>query len=586
MARNLNRWLTIVLIIILVCGVALILWNAHSEDSRLRSDLLTKSRLVEKNINTDQVLALTGSEADLRSPDYLALKEQMVRSRTADPLVRFMYLMGQRPDGSVFFFADSEIPESENYSPPGQLYTEASGLLLDSFATGMEVTEGPLGDRWGTWVTGFVPVTDPSTGRVIAVLGMDVDGRDWNRQIATASSPAIAVLILLLILLLTFSIVQRHNLEEKKVLEESEQAIRESEARLNAIVNGSSIPQFVINKNHRIIYWNKALEVYSGIKAGDVIGTNLQWKAFYGQERPTMADLLVDGAIEKVPYWYEGKYRASKFIEGAYEATDFFKKMGKAGIWLYFTAALIRDSKGNIIGAVETLDDITERKLAEDAIQTANKKLNLLSGITRHDILNQMTAVYMMIDLAKRNFDDPEMTRTLLQVEQSMDIMRVQIEFTRDYQDLGVREPGWQDVSTLFLRVADLFRHTHIEFSFEVQGLQLYADFLLERAFYNLVDNSIMHGKHVSHIRVSCQESNDGLILVYEDNGIGIPQDQKGKIFTKGFGEHSGLGAFLIREILSITGISIRETGTEGIGARFTISVPSRKFRWTGNRTT
>lgn len=582
MVRNLNRWLAIVLVIILVCGVALILWTAIKEDNRLRSDLLTKTRLVEKNINTHQVLALAGSEADLRSPDYIALKEQLVRSRSADPLVRFMYLMGQRPDGSVFFFADSEIPESKSYSPPGQVYTEASGILLDSFASKMEVTEGPSGDRWGTWVTGFVPVTDPKTGRVIAVIGMDIDARDWNRQIATASSPAIALLLLLLILLLTISIVQRYHLQEKKVLEESEKAIRESEARLRAIVNGSSIPQFVINKDHRIIYWNKALEAYSGIQAGDVIGTNLQWKAFYLQERPTMADLLVDGAIERIPLFYEGKYHASKLIEGAYEATDFIKKMGKAGTWLYFTAAPIRDFKENIIGAVETLEDITERKLAEDAIQTANKKLNLLSGITRHDILNQMTALFVTLDLAKKDLTGPEMTRTLEQIEQSMDIMRMQIEFTSDYQDLGAKEPVWQDVKTLCLRVADQFRDKGREFSVDLQGLELYADLLLERAFYNLVDNSIKHGKHVSHIRISCQESNDGLILVYEDNGIGIPQDQKEKIFTKGFGRHTGLGTFLIREILSITGIGIRETGTEGNGARFELSVPAGKFRFTG----
>ncbi len=142
----------------------------------------------------------------------------------------------------------------------------------------------------------------------------------------------------------------------------AEEALRESENKLSAILRGSPIPQFVIDKDHKVIQWNTALESYSGIKADEVIGTNQQWRAFYPQERPCMADLVVEGQTETIPQWYSGEYAKSPLIEGAYEATVFFPHLGKSGIWLHFTAAPIRDSQSTIIGAVETLENVTDRK--------------------------------------------------------------------------------------------------------------------------------------------------------------------------------------------------------------------------------
>jgi PAS domain S-box-containing protein len=158
-------------------------------------------------------------------------------------------------------------------------------------------------------------------------------------------------------------------------LVKSERAVRESEQVMSAIVLGSPIPQFVIDRNHRILHWNRALEDYSGISANEVAGTKQQWRAFYPEERPCMADLLVDGEIEKIQQWYSGRFAKSRFIDGAYEATDFFPKI-RGGTWLYFTAAPIRDLNGTVIGAVETLEDTTERKEAEREILKKNEELS------------------------------------------------------------------------------------------------------------------------------------------------------------------------------------------------------------------
>jgi PAS domain S-box-containing protein len=147
-----------------------------------------------------------------------------------------------------------------------------------------------------------------------------------------------------------------------------------SERRLISIIDGSPIPQFVIDKDHKIIYWNDALEEISGIRAKEVIGKKEQWRAFYNEKRPCMADLLVDDLQIDIPKWYLDKANKSKFIKNAYEAIDFFPAMGEDGKWLFFTAAPIKDLENNIIGAVETLEDITERKKAEIALKTSEEK--------------------------------------------------------------------------------------------------------------------------------------------------------------------------------------------------------------------
>ncbi|MGO8879716.1 MAG: PAS domain-containing protein, partial [Desulfomonilaceae bacterium] len=157
--------------------------------------------------------------------------------------------------------------------------------------------------------------------------------------------------------------------------ERSAEALKDSEEKLRAVIYGSPIPQFMIDQNHRVIHWNHALEAISGIKAETVIGTDQHWMAFYKDPRPCMADLMVDGESDLVPVWYAGKYRKSELIPDAYEATDFFPTLGNDGKWLSFTVAAIRDSEGNVIGAVETLQDITQQKRAEEALLKSKEEL-------------------------------------------------------------------------------------------------------------------------------------------------------------------------------------------------------------------
>jgi CheY-like chemotaxis protein len=134
--------------------------------------------------------------------------------------------------------------------------------------------------------------------------------------------------------------------------------VRASRQQLKEIVLGTPIPTFVIDRDHHVISWNRALEDYSGIAAPAVIGTSNHWQAFYDQQRPCLADLIVDQNIDGITRWYGGKHAKSSAIAHAYEAADYFPRV-KGGTYLFFTAAPISDAGGTITGAIETLQDIT-----------------------------------------------------------------------------------------------------------------------------------------------------------------------------------------------------------------------------------
>jgi PAS domain S-box-containing protein len=240
----------------------------------------------------------------------------------------------------------------------------------------------------------------------------------------------------------------------------------------------------------------------------------------------------------------------------------------------------VKDRTEELMLANEILkSEIQERKRFEAAIQLANRKLNTLSSITRHDILNQITAIVMYLSLAEETVTDPGVIGQLHKIEQITDLIQKQIRFTRDYQNIGENAPQWQDVAqTIDNAIAGLdLKGSKVEK--DLDGLEILADYLLEKVFYNLVENSVRHGGRVTVIRFSWRKDGDDLIILCEDDGVGIPDIAKERIFKREYYRNTGYGLFLSGEILSITGLSIRETGEQGKGARFEIRAPKGVYR-------
>jgi signal transduction histidine kinase len=224
-------------------------------------------------------------------------------------------------------------------------------------------------------------------------------------------------------------------------------------------------------------------------------------------------------------------------------------------------------------------DDIEKRQKIEAALATANQKLNLLSEITRHDLSNRVFALLVDLDLAKEYAEEVALKETLGRLELTAMSIQDQIAFTRDYQEIGAQVPSWHPVAPLVKSSADQLDLKEVLLDIRMGDVEIFADTMIRKVFYNLMDNSLRHGDHVTRILFRYQQSGPDLLIFCEDNGTGIPDPDKQAIFTKGFGRNSGLGLFLIREILLITGISIRETGKFGEGARFELVIPDGFYR-------
>ena len=226
-----------------------------------------------------------------------------------------------------------------------------------------------------------------------------------------------------------------------------------------------------------------------------------------------------------------------------------------------------------------SISDITSQVRTEHALRQANKKLNLLSGITRHDILNQVAILEGYLDLAGEEVTSPGLKEYMEHLEQAVKTIQRQIEFTREYQEIGVNAATWQNIRSTVMIAARAFSQEGVDLIIECSDVEIFADPLLQKMFYNLFDNAYRYAPPFSTITVSCSETDQGLSVVFADDGTGIAPEDKKHLFERGFGKHTGLGLFLSREILAITGISITENGEPGKGARFEILVPKGAYR-------
>ena len=235
-----------------------------------------------------------------------------------------------------------------------------------------------------------------------------------------------------------------------------------------------------------------------------------------------------------------------------------------------------------IYGELEkrVIERTLELSQTQEAYRKANGKLNLLSGITRHDINNQMMVLQSYLILLKKKLPDPSLSKYFQEITNAAERISAMIRFTKEYESIGVNAPVWQDCRTLIETATKEALAGKIPVRTDIPvNTEIFADPLIVKVFYNLMDNAARYGGKITGIHFSVQESGHDYLILCEDDGDGIPVELKDKIFDRGFGKNTGLGLFLSREILSITGITIRETGEYTTGARFEITVPEEGFR-------
>ncbi len=242
-------------------------------------------------------------------------------------------------------------------------------------------------------------------------------------------------------------------------------------------------------------------------------------------------------------------------------------------------AALFHIGKKPVVMSIAR--DITDRKQAEDALSQANKKLTLLSTLTRHDIKNQLMVLQSYLTILEEKEPDLTSKEILQKIDIAAKRISSMIMFTKVYEQIGVNAPVWEDCHTIVDTVAKEISLGKVMVKNDIPaGAKVFADPLIVKVFYNLMDNAMRHGGKITYIRFSAEESGDDHVIICKDDGDGVVAEEKDKIFERAYGKNTGMGLFLSREILSITGITINETGEPGKGSLFEISVPKEAYRF------
>ena len=396
---------------------------------------------------------------------------------------------------------------------------------------------------------------------------------------------------------------------------QAEEALRESEQRLRIILHGSPISTFVIDKDHRVIYWNEALEHLSGIKTEDIVGTCDHWKAFYDSKRPCMADLIVDGALEAIPEWYPSKFSKSQLINEAYEAIDFFPSLKGKGKWLRFTAAVIRNTVGDLVGAIETLEDITEskqtdeeRKKLEAQLMQAQKMeaLGTLAGGIAHDFNNILSAIIAYAEGGKHIVPDTDKVRKnideILKVSsRARDLVKQILAFSRrtKHEYIQLKLDATVKESLKMLR-AILPKTIEIRQNLPANGRVMADSTQIHQVVMNLCSNAAhAMGERggvldVSLNKVDVHEGAEALALdlppgpylrlSVSDTGHGMTPEVLERIFdpyftTKEKGRGTGLGLSVVHGIVKSHKGAITCKSMPGEGTTIDIYLPEIEFK-------
>ncbi|MFA4859363.1 PAS domain S-box protein [Methanoregula sp.] len=338
----------------------------------------------------------------------------------------------------------------------------------------------------------------------------------------------------------------------------AEDELVKNEAMFRQLVQQLQDSVIIISYGGTILFGNPSAYNLVGYPVSDtIIETDLSRfvdKATFEQVMSDLKDIAAGNPLRVAEYRIITAANTSRWVEASGTRINY---QGKDAIMV-------------------AIRDVTERRHAREELVMINKKLELLSSITRHDIINKVTVILGNLRTARKTMSEPEIVALLDKLESAAKSIRSQTEFTRIYQILGSHEPRWQSINDI-LPVKSIPPEIHAEFP--TAKIEIFADPMLEKVFYNLLDNSIKHGGHVTEIRLFPELVPEGIRIIWQDNGSGIPAGDKEYIFERGFGNNSGLGLFLSREILAITGIGIKETGTFLNGARFEITIPADHAR-------
>lgn len=338
------------------------------------------------------------------------------------------------------------------------------------------------------------------------------------------------------------------------------------EQKLISIIHGSPIPTFVISKNHKVVYWNRALQAASKIKPSDVLGTDQHWRAFYTSPRPCLADLILDGKTAQIAELYPDRWSRSKLLEDAYEVTQFYPDMGEKGKWYRITSAGLKDSRGNLFGVMETLEDITEQKLAQDELlrRTKLESLGTFADGVAKDFDSLLTAILRNVFLAKISAsDEDKMLENGLAVAERAGLQAKELAHRLiTFAQGGYPVRKLEKIEPVLHEAAEsVFKNSSITCNITIAE-DLWPCEIDATQIKQVIENVLINAREAmpdgGSVQMTTENTTTGtnirslgqgnyIRIIIKDSGIGIPRENLPRIFdpyftTKKTKEHGGIG--------------------------------------------
>ena len=354
----------------------------------------------------------------------------------------------------------------------------------------------------------------------------------------------------------------KNHLEE---LHRKREELFESEKKFRSIFNSLIDLYFQTDFCGTILVASPSLKPMTGWEPEELIGTNVV--ALYPDEKERTAlleELIRNGEVHD--YLVRLRNKAGHYANAS------------------VNCHIIRDSDGNPVRIEGTIRDVTEKKAAEDALSLAKKKLNLLNTVTFQDIQNAVFSLNGYLELQQDEIPGEVRKDYLSRERDLVQTISASLDFAARYQTMGQNPFGWQNVHHAFLYGISHLNLPDITRTIRLDGLEIFADPMLENVFFTLAENVGTYAKGATEISLTYREDDNGLTISFADNGPAIPPAMKEKIFERHYERKRGAGLFLAREILSLTGITIRETGGPDSGARFDLQVKKGGYRFTGKK--
>jgi PAS domain S-box-containing protein len=618
------RTISIVLIILILVITSLAVYTISLETQKalkgaVQDKLITVATITSSQIDADDFVQI--HEGDENTPRFIRIRDQLQKAIKSSANIHYIYTMRKNGD-RISFVVDGDYGYDEKAARIGTIYPGTDPEMIEGFSH-PSVNNNFSRDAWGTVISGYSPIFDKQ-GNVVGIVGVDMDA---SVAIALMNQTNLIIFIIGIIAMLAalfgiLAIENRRSVFDKK-LEESEKKFRDLVELLPQTI-------FELDSNGIIISANRiALETFGytkedfegGMNGMEMLAPEDRKRAADNIRKMVMGEKL--GGIEYTALRKDGSTFPAIIYADPVTLDDI--PSGLRGVLVDITERKhteeelerrVRERTKELADTVGQLEaEIIHRKEAEDrltlahqelqslyeqlkandevlkdnflqitksqkALEQVHKKLSLLNMVTFQDIQNAVFTLSGYLSIMKLDVKDTKQEEYLGKSEALSKKISQTLNYAKNYQDMGMRPPRWQNVSHVFTIAISHLPPLEMARTVSVRDLEIFADPLLEFAFFSLVKNVLDHAVGVTGITLRYEENPNGITLIFEDNGPGIPADRKFEIFEHDFGKNSGLGLLFCKETLSITGISIAETGEPGKGARFEMSVPHGSFRF------